>query len=394
MDEFIQLRDELTQLTVRLTSGAEEERQQALRTLLGAHTLPWRFGRACLAPSASNELRATAPILLEKLLAPAAIKVVEGQGERRAHLLKGMVRVIQAAIARSGGVCGSRYEEQAIAAYEAAFAPMGIAGLGGQVVEDVISRGLAATVACSHQATILLDAQIETGSVSVLAERLPDRPGVLLPDPIGLGLVELDDDWLKGFARAWSYLTSRRDYPGPGVRWALAGHQGVLAPFVGPSGAAAFAAAAWSALTGVRLDRRVAVSATFAGEAERPPDGRLGEVGGAQNKCKGAKDIELDRVLFHPEALRSDFDSGKVPKGVAVIEVTTFEAAWEHLTGRVRALEAYARAEWKDVSSRLRFLPPGLNPSDPPADVQDLAAAFQRLHVPFRVLVNVWPPES
>lgn len=179
------------------------------RHFLGPDCLPWQCTREFLSQGPSETERKSFRSAGERLLGMGESEkrrrrnsVSELYGPFAAAMLKGMVRSIQAATTLTER---ARYEEGAAEAYGEAFQALGDPTLGPTVAADVIDRLAGEPEDWAVTTTILLDdfrngKYIRAGTVMVVGE------AGLLPDPLGLGLTNLDDTFLNALGHIWQFM--------------------------------------------------------------------------------------------------------------------------------------------------------------------------------------------
>jgi len=324
----------------------------------GSENLLWRYGQQACASGNDSELRdcqATLENLLEKI-EQTAVRVREDKEPKNVvqthmpgtawSLLKGAVKTIQAAAARRVGANDGKYLEEASASYQMAFARPGSAVNGRTIADRAVDRLLNQTKATFTCQTWFLLTGTVVKAVRLTAELEPGQTGQLLPDPILIGCVGLNEDFLLSIDRSWQFVQNHWPCPaGHRVVWGLAAHQGINL-IDGDSGGASLAAVFRGAIENIPLDTFVAASATL------DLSGTLGKVDGGDNKRIAAMQAGCDQVLYHPQtrwdSKRAQEGGRKLPK---VDLVTEFNNVWESLSAMERCIRAYQehwRNKWEE----------------------------------------------
>src|SRR5204863_6451571 len=133
-------------------------------------------------------------------------------------LLEGMVWSIEAAAADAlGSDALPRYTARAVEAYQTAFAIFDHPGLGQAIVERVVDdlRGRTPTQQLRRaEIRILLALDRTTAeTVKLAVELVKGGNGLLVPDPIALGLTAIDLSFLESFRDAWQFVIERWPCP-------------------------------------------------------------------------------------------------------------------------------------------------------------------------------------
>src|SRR5262249_48891448 len=123
--------------------------------------------------------------------------------------------------ASTSGAERANYEIPAAQAYGEAFRPLDDPAVGQAVAADVIDRlaGLGPPDNWAVTTTILLD-DFSQGKYIRLGTEAVAAPARLLPDPLRLGLTDLDATFLQAIVDAWQFI--KVHLPGriaSGMRW-------------------------------------------------------------------------------------------------------------------------------------------------------------------------------
>jgi hypothetical protein len=323
-------------------------------TLLGPDSVAWRAARAAVR-AGDAALASMGQRLDERLRGFAAREF----GPGAARLLEGFRHAARAASdGQRGGDRGESFD-LACGAYQDTFGAIGDNEIGARSADLAVRwlLDLPRRVVSRAETGLVSEAGTQSAVIGLVAELVEGDPPGLVPDPIALGFSDLDPSFLKAVGHAWNFV-GRRDP-------CLAGRQ-VIWGFSGPidqhrlgggSGGAAFAAVFRAALRGVHLDPDTIISATLG------PDGRLGPVISAETKRRAACEPARPRsqVLFERTTANGVARPDDLPKVIGVetfdSEPGRYDGAWDLLTARAQALDAFLGCEREDIRDGLKYLP-------------------------------------